>query len=77
MSAEQGSSKVLTLAESDKAPHALDSLGPIDAVPAELVTEPAPALVATGAIDTRTLSRSCGWPRSTRTAPSVRTSVTR
>ncbi|WP_037666513.1 RNA polymerase sigma factor SigF, partial [Streptomyces afghaniensis] len=58
MSAEQGSSKVLTLAESDTAPHALDSLGPIDDVPAELATEPAPALVATGAIDTRTLSRS-------------------
>lgn len=57
MSAEQGSSKVLTLAESETAPHALDSLGPIDDVPA-LPAEPVPVLPAAGAIDTRTLSRS-------------------
>ena len=57
MSAEQGSSKVLTLAESESAPHALDALGPIDEGPA-LASTPAPDLPDTAALDTRTLSRS-------------------
>ncbi|MEU1692733.1 sigma-70 family RNA polymerase sigma factor, partial [Streptomyces hirsutus] len=63
MSADQGSSKVLTLAESETAPNALDVLGPIDDVPA-LAAAPAPDLPETpdtpdtAAIDTRTLSRS-------------------
>src|SRR5688500_12758586 len=57
MSAEQGSSKVLTLAESEKAPHALDALGPIDEGPT-LAAAPVPELPDTAALDTRTLSRS-------------------
>src|SRR5690606_16755149 len=57
MSAEQGSSKVLTLAESESAPHALDALGPIDEGPA-LAAAPAPEAPETAALDTRTLSRS-------------------
>ncbi|MFB7075430.1 sigma factor, partial [Streptomyces sp. NPDC056290] len=72
MSAEQGSSKVLTLAESETAPHALDALGPIDEGPATPVPElqdttqlpettelqPTAELPDTAALDTRTLSRS-------------------
>ncbi|BFO22849.1 hypothetical protein SHKM778_92370 [Streptomyces sp. KM77-8] len=45
---------MLTLAESEKAPHALDALGPIDEGPAT----PAPEIPDTAALDTRTLSRS-------------------
>ncbi|MDV9173336.1 RNA polymerase sigma factor SigF [Streptomyces sp. W16] len=53
MSADQGSSKVLTLTKSEAEP-ALDAVTVLEAVPAV----PAPALPTTGAIDTRTLSRS-------------------
>src|SRR5690606_25878503 len=64
MSADQGSSKVLTLAESETAPDALDALGPVPPVlpPVDegtaLDAEPAAELSATEALDTRTLSRS-------------------
>ncbi|WP_046251946.1 MULTISPECIES: sigma factor, partial [unclassified Streptomyces] len=69
MSADQGSSKVLALAESETAPDTLEALGPVgsidsiddgqavDAVPT-LDAVPAQALAAPEAIDTRTLSRS-------------------
>ena len=61
MSAEQGSSKVLTPAKSEAAPKELDALDVLDGI--EVVTTldavPAPATPPTGeAIDTRTLSRS-------------------
>ncbi|GAA3300971.1 hypothetical protein GCM10020295_43070 [Streptomyces cinereospinus] len=68
MSADQGSSKVLTLTKSETAPETLDApdaLDPIDDVPAlaaapapDLPATDAPALPASADIDTRTLSRS-------------------
>ncbi|GGT60305.1 hypothetical protein GCM10010226_42150 [Streptomyces phaeofaciens] len=54
MSADQGSSKVLTLTKSESAPAEPDVLDNVTAIEAS----PAPALPTTGAIDTRTLSRS-------------------
>ena len=55
MSADQGSSKVLTLTKSDAVPEAHAALHD---VPAAEVPEAVPAPESSGAIDTRTLSRS-------------------
>ena len=63
MSADQGSSKVLTLTKSESAPDAaLDDVPALEALPAaDLPAAPAadlPSVPATADIDTRTLSRS-------------------
>jgi RNA polymerase sigma-B factor len=57
MSADQGSSKVLTLTKSDTAPDVLQDPQDLPAAEAVQATE-APAFPSSAAIDTRTLSRS-------------------